>query len=66
MERYTINMTELPFFYEGMTYEDYEMIEQALADREDDIITAIMSGEVEVKPKNERTREYVFGLLGID
>lgn len=58
-------MLENPFYFPGMSYDDYDAVVRALANRDDNIISKVMHGEVSIKPRNERTREYIFKFLGI-
>lgn len=61
----TIYMLENPFYYPGMTPEEYEEVIRALAYRDDDIVRRVMYGNLELKPRAERTKEYIYEILGI-
>lgn len=59
-------MRENYFWYPGITPEEYEKVIRALANRGDNLVSNVMYGKVVLKPREERTREYIFDLLGID
>lgn len=59
-------MRENPFYYPGMTPEEYEEVTRGLAGRSDDIIEDVRYGRLVLKPQEERTKEYIYGLLGIE
>ena len=46
-------------------WDDYDKVLRALAGRTDNIVSKVMYGELELKPVAERTREYIFDILGI-
>lgn len=57
-------MLELPFYFEGMTDEDYLYITSNLSKRKDDILNKTMSGKIELP--NPKTRVSIFAFLGLD
>lgn len=61
----TLFMKECRFYYPDMTVEDYEKVIRALGNRTDNIVKRVMFGELKLKPVPERTREYIFDILGI-
>lgn len=58
-------MMENRFYFPEMTGDDYDKVLRALAGRTDNIVNRVMYGELELKPVAERTREYIFEVLGI-
>lgn len=58
-------MIENRFYFPEMTWDDYDKVLRALAGRTDNIVSKVMYGELELKPVTERTREYIFNILGI-
>lgn len=59
-------MRENALWFPGMTIEDYDQVLRALGKRKDNICMDVRTGKTEIRPRNERTREYIFDLLGID
>lgn len=58
-------MMENPFYYPGMTPDEYEKVIFALANRDDNILEQVKYGELELRARVDRTKEYIFDLLGI-
>ena len=56
-------MMENPFYYPGMTPEEYEILIRSLAGR--DILHKVLYGEIILVPREDRTKEYIFDFLGI-
>ena len=58
-------MRENPFYYPEMTPEEYEEVLHGLADRNDNIIENVKCGRLILKPVEERSKEYIYEILGI-
>lgn len=57
-------MLELPFYFDGMTDEDYLYITSNLGKRKDDILNKTVRGEIDIP--HPKTRESIFLFLGLD
>lgn len=58
-------MMENPFYYPNMTPEDYELVIQSLSGKNEDILNKVLDGKLKLKPRRERSREYIFKILDI-
>ena len=58
-------MMENPFYFPKMTPDDYEMVIESLAERNNAILNDVLDGKLKLIPREKRTKEYIFGILNI-